>query len=268
MFYDEEYQKRRRERLQAVDKPRANETEETNDAEVTDADYAQRSYADPKDEEEERSPYQRPVSKDQEKRDQYLQRLQVEQAKHQTPSDPEYLEKEDEMAYEAEHGGQEPASDPLQKQKKRAPLRDTMQRVRSASTPAKVVGGVVLGVFLLFFVIGLIATVSFFRDRANQQISPRRTAQALVSALNEEDYERYRSLFPEGDQTGSVADLTMFNGLRESMHANATVTDYVLIRQANGRDLLIALEYNEASDQYEIYDVQVVPNEARGIFVY
>ena len=65
MFYDEEYQKRRRERLQAVDKPRANETEETNDAEVTDADYAQRSYADPKDEEEERSPYQRPVSKDQ-----------------------------------------------------------------------------------------------------------------------------------------------------------------------------------------------------------
>lgn len=145
---------------------------------------------------------------------------------------------------------------------------ETAGFISRSGTMTKVLSAVAAGLVLLLMILGIIFIVNFFRDRANAQLTPRTTAQELLDSLREDDYDRYRALFPGADGQESFADRTTFEGLKDGLHADALGTDYILIRQGNGRDILIAMEFNEDTDEYEIHDVRIVPDEDKGMFVY
>lgn len=145
---------------------------------------------------------------------------------------------------------------------------ETAGFIKGSGTATKVMAAVIAGLVLLLMILGIIFIVNFFRDRANAQLTPRATAQELLESLREDDYDRYLALFPGEGTQESFADRTTFEGLKNGLHQDALTTDYILIRQGNGRDILIAMEFDEEADAYEIYDVRIVPDDDKGMFVY
>lgn len=276
MFNDDEYQRKRRERNlneSRVQKPRTGQqSEEMHVPESHDEsdEFSERLEYEPYGQERAFFGEQDPVDDSQkEKRARYLQRLQDVQVQEGEPAMSRHEDEFRDEVHPEEQGNR--ASDSrtgASAGNRKQVTGQAVTFVKSSSTATKVVAGVIIALFLVFFIIGIVSVVNYFRDRANHQISPRVTAQELIDTLRDDDFERYSALFPGDNVAESFADRSTFESLKSNLHDQALATDYILVRQGNGRDLLIAMEYNEDDDVYEIHDVRIVPDDAKGMFVY
>lgn len=120
------------------------------------------------------------------------------------------------------------------------------------------------GVILLLLLTA--ALYKYFSAKELQANSQANLIKILQNALQNDDYEKFNSLFA-ANKAGSY-DRESFENLRKNSSANYTLSDYVLVRLDNGSLFLVSIkDSTKEKGMYELESIRQIPPKAAGLFV-